>query len=276
MVKSAQGPHTARSISKGGEANASSAAAEAAAAKPKSKKGRRGSVTVKKKHLKKWKRSDAKDKAKLKKVRGEAPPNVRDLSRPDALTALAGYKVSKSHIEEHLMNETKWVAFLREVGVIGTDFSVRDGKHIFIWSRMRRADEMADATRFSARDQGLLMGFTDFLEGLARLAEKLSLPTMAMVTAEQGRGMNSVKNYVSNHLHSIQKSLKQGTPTLQRRASAKEFSAEKTRPLEEKLLVLLEVIKEILQEGNEISKKLGDSRMKQSGDKTWQKHGKKL
>ena len=139
---------------------------------------------------------------------------------------------------------------------------------------MRRADEMADATRFSARDNGLLMGFTDFLEALARVAEKLNLPTMAMITAEQGRGDTSVKDYVSRHLHSIQKNIKQGAPKLMRRESANDFSAEKTRPLEEKLLVLLEVIKEILREGNELSNKMGTSRMKQSGDKTWQRHAK--
>ena len=107
-----------------------------------------------------------------------------------------------------------------------------------------------------------------------RMAEKLNLPTMAMITAEQGRGDTSLKDYVSRHLHSIQKNIKQGAPKLMRRESANDFSAEKTRPLEEKLLVLLEVIKEILREGNELSNKMGTSRMKQSGDKTWQRHAK--
>ena len=58
---------------------------------------------------------------------------------------------------------------------------------------MRRADEMADATRFSVRDNGLLMSFTDFRR-LARTL-KVELPTMAQIIAESGSGKCSIKNY---------------------------------------------------------------------------------
>ena len=113
------------------------ASAKAAKKKSKFKKSQKQSGFVKKKHLKNFKRSEAKERAKLKKLRGSAPPNVRNLNRADALTALAGYRVSNTKIEEHLISEAKWLALLREVGVIGADFSVRDAKHTFIWSRMR-------------------------------------------------------------------------------------------------------------------------------------------
>ena len=252
----------------------------ARSAKLGAKRGRKGSIVLKKKHLRKMKRSDKKEKSKLEKVKNEAPPNIRSLSRADALIALAGYKVKDSQIEENLMSETKWIDLLREAGCIGACFSVRDAKHCFVWSRMRKADEISDASRVSSRDGGLLIGFTDFLEALARVAEKLPLPTMDQIVAEQGKGEDAVKKFVLNHMSSLKKNLVHGDTSgsstkIKRRDSVKSFSSNKTRPLEEKLLVMLEVIKGSLHAGNELSKKMNESHLKQSGDKSWRKNVKR-
>jgi hypothetical protein len=73
------------------------------------------------------------------------------------------------------LSMAEWNFFLASHSFFDHSFTKREGRLVFIWSKMRVSDEM------TSRLQMVTMTFTDFLEGLARVADMKALPTDTML-----------------------------------------------------------------------------------------------
>jgi hypothetical protein len=62
------------------------------------------------------------------------------------------------------------------MGIIDDDFTKREARLCFTWSKMRVADEVKRETAWTT------MTFLDFLEGLCRISELKGFPTDAQLT----------------------------------------------------------------------------------------------
>lgn len=75
---------------------------------------------------------------------------------------------------DDLMSVGEWLTFCRHLGLVEAGFlSVQQCKHIFIWSRIRSADDLGDRSEMRLRH----LFPTDFLEGLVRMSTMVALPT---------------------------------------------------------------------------------------------------
>jgi hypothetical protein len=75
------------------------------------------------------------------------------------------------------MDMKEWVSLLTHLGVIDNDFTKREARLCFCWSKMRVADEVKRELAWTT------MTFFDFLEALCRVSELKSFPTDAQLEA---------------------------------------------------------------------------------------------
>ena len=69
------------------------------------------------------------------------------------------------------MDMAEWISFLHSVGLVDDDFTKREARLCFTWSKMRVADEAKHEV------SGTTLKFLDFLEALCRASELKSFPT---------------------------------------------------------------------------------------------------
>lgn len=134
------------------------------------------------------------------------------------------YLIAQPGARKPVMGIEQWKAFLQDTGCLNEDFTMREGKMVFCWSKMNVADELRD----EVRNQSLT--FTDFLEALCRVADASSMPTGEDMEAA---GASNAYEYFRH--------LEQEGRLIPRRASS-DFTVPPSRPLAEKLERLLEII----------------------------------
>jgi hypothetical protein len=131
---------------------------------------------------------------------------------------------------------SEWIDMLKDLDFFNYDFTSREGKLAFVWSKSRVIDEV------KGREKIHRMNFYDFLEGLLRIAQLKSLPSPEDIT----------KLYMSKEIKeeslaawiSVSRNPKKAKKILSkinRRSS--EWGAKKTRPHHVKLQILLDIIK---------------------------------
>jgi len=76
--------------------------------------------------------------------------------------------------DDSLMSIGEWLTFCRHLGLIEAGYlSVMQAKHLFLWSRIRSADDLGDRAEIRMRH----LFFCDFLEALVRMSMTIALPT---------------------------------------------------------------------------------------------------
>jgi hypothetical protein len=176
---------------------------------------------------------------------------IRDVSRADAVIALAGYFPVDGQLFETLMPLESWIAMLHDISLIGQGLSIREATWCFTWSAMHKKDELKDKIELS---------FTDFLEAFGRLAELVPMPTMKEILMKTtNRLLTSTNNdedqfnpsdrlvkYVSKHKN-ILSNVRRGV--MKRRDSSNSMLVDsKHRSLDEKLFVMLSVVWEKIED----------------------------
>ena len=215
----------------------------------KSLQGKGKNTLLKKKAIRKMggKTSTATSKENKQKedmIKMMAPKFVRDISRADAMIALAGYHQEEDgSLYETLMPLENWLLMLHHLSLIGQGLSVREATWAFSWSIMHVKDELSN------KNKRHCLSFTDFLEAFGRLAEIYPVPTMNEISKN---GSDSVQSYVKKHRNIILK-VKQGGS--KRRESSQNMVTEKHRGLDEKLFVLLSTLIEKIHDENVIAKR---------------------
>ena len=189
-----------------------------------------------------------------------APKFVRDITRDDALIALAGYHLEENgtSLHESLLPLNNFLSMLHELSLIGAGLSVREATRCFSWSLMHIQDELTEN-----RNKNCL-SFVDFLECLGRLAELIPLPTMHDILKNQHVKTETtalvdedVQIYITKHSNLLLKTKK---GELKRRESSKNMLEEnKVRGLDEKLFILLSVLQYKIQNSNMIAKRMNES-----------------
>ena len=72
---------------------------------------------------------------------------------------------------ELLMSMAEWLRFVNDVGMLDDNFTKREARLCFTWSKMLVADEVKRETAWTT------MRFLDFLEAQCRMSELKDLPT---------------------------------------------------------------------------------------------------
>uniref|UniRef100_A0A6U1GF28 Uncharacterized protein n=1 Tax=Tetraselmis chuii TaxID=63592 RepID=A0A6U1GF28_9CHLO len=102
-------------------------------------------------------------------------PAVDSVLREHHSLLKALFKVYKARDSAKWFGMEHWVAFLDSVGLVGSrsNIGLTHAKLLFMWSQMDVVDELR------RRQRVVGWSFTDFLEGIARLADVMQLPTPA-------------------------------------------------------------------------------------------------
>jgi hypothetical protein len=85
--------------------------------------------------------------------------------------------------ERFAMDIHQWCGLLQDAQLFDADFTKREARHCFTWSKMKVSAEGGSVLLWTH------MLFTDFLEGLARVAELMDLPSDVEVIASGCRGV---------------------------------------------------------------------------------------
>jgi hypothetical protein len=88
------------------------------------------------------------------------------------------------------LSMTEWMYFLSSHSFFDHSFTKREGRLIFVWSKMRVSDEM------TSRLQMVSMTFTDFLEGLCRVADMKALPSDEQINEWKAECVEKAQNGV--------------------------------------------------------------------------------
>jgi len=131
-----------------------------------------------------------------------------------------------------LMDLPEWMEILTEADLFKScrDFNVRDGKLAFIWSRMRCVD---DTKSLKALQRSRALTFEEFLDALCHVADMISPPPVPELLAIGCSEHHPTTNY-------FMKVCNEGSPL--RRRDSVAIRAPKTRPLDEKLEQVLELL----------------------------------
>jgi len=129
-----------------------------------------------------------------------------------------------------LLRLEDWMKFVTAARLVGDpldpDFAMRDARLCYIWSRMVVYDEIGDVARHES------LTFVDFLEALGRVAELRALPSYDELERS---------GYGTSAFDYSQKARENVSLVMQRRPSV-ELGAPPTRPLHEKVNILLQYI----------------------------------
>lgn len=147
------------------------------------------------------------------------------------LTALfKKYCVTKRDMpRKTLMSLSEWEAFLNDCELFSADFTRREAILCFKWSKMRVIDELKRQTEHQC------MQLCDFLEALGRVAEVSGMPTKRDL--QRSKATNAYEYFKAARRRS---SVVTGLAA--RRPSSDLLAKVRTRPLAEKLQMLLDVI----------------------------------
>ncbi|GMH33362.1 hypothetical protein BSKO_01196 [Bryopsis sp. KO-2023] len=175
--------------------------------------------------------------ARLKFIDSQTNPEMRAVSDADAIRKLHktmeskvcwGAKFEVKHQTPYRsMQIENWMKLLSDSGLLHPYFTFREARIAFVWSRMHMIDDMID------RQKARGLSFVDFLECLARSADLISPPPPEVL---QANGFNSRKPTAEYF-----RVMSETGAILPDRPSA-DITKEKTRPLEQKLLQIVEVL----------------------------------
>ena len=130
----------------------------------------------------------------------------------------------------------EWIAMLKDIDLFNYDFTSREGKLAYVWSKSRVIDEV------KGREKIHRMNFYDFVEGLLRIAQLKALPA-----PEDIMKLYFTKEIKEESLHAWinvarnPKKAKKILSKINRRSS--DWGAKQTRPLSVKLQVLIDVVR---------------------------------
>ncbi|GMH33927.1 hypothetical protein BSKO_01761 [Bryopsis sp. KO-2023] len=123
-----------------------------------------------------------------------------------------------------------WLQLFDDTKLVDTHFTLQDAVLCFLWSRMIVQDEVKDFGKYES------MTFVDMLEGLGRVAEMKSLPSMLDL---DDAGYENMFEWAAEKEQKGEEGEKQD---VFRRRPSGELGIEKTRPLVVKLEGLLDLI----------------------------------
>ena len=126
--------------------------------------------------------------------------------------------VPKPQIGTKVMNIQEFVKFMEVLGFYSSNFTKREARLCFCWSKMKYSDELKNNFKWTH------MFFLDFLEALARATELMSIPTDEQI---ERYGFANVVEY---ELGMTNEDL-----DAEREAEAVSTDAEQERPLAERL-----------------------------------------
>ena len=130
----------------------------------------------------------------------------------------------------------EWLTMLKDLDLFNYDFTSREGKLAYVWSKSRVIDEVKD------REKIHRMNFFDFMEGLLRIAQLKPLPSPKDITKlYMAKEIKEDSLYawvtIARNPKRAQKVLKR----VQRRSS--DWGARQSRPHYLKLQVLIDVLR---------------------------------
>ena len=168
---------------------------------------------------------DSNDFRKERLYNAEADAALRSFRR--ALSYL--FKAYGGDQKRDGMSRAEWLRFCEDTRLIDKDFTQREARLVFAWSKMTVVDDVA------CRKRAGELTFVDFLEALGRCADMRSVPTDADLGA-YGLQASEIARY--EHLL-----IEEGdTAKLDERRPSSEWGAPKTRPLAEKVFKLIALI----------------------------------
>ena len=127
-----------------------------------------------------------------------------------------------------------FMAMLKHMKFMDSDFTVREAKLCFQQGKMYKRDELRSVATFG------YITFVDFMEALCRVAALKNMPSEEDLSEMYGRKMIKAATYV-DYITATQSVKKAVEGALIRRASS-DWSAPKTRPLYEKVTILIKMI----------------------------------
>ena len=138
----------------------------------------------------------------------------------------------------------EFIYMLRDMDFLNSDFTQREAKLAFVWSKVRVIDEVA------SRSKIMLMSFLDFLECLLRLSQLKNMPSQEDL--QKMATMRVIK--LPTYLAYLKASVGGKQNKLIHRPS-NEWGAPATRPMATKLTILIEMMKAACDRLNGVTKK---------------------
>jgi hypothetical protein len=126
----------------------------------------------------------------------------------------------------------EFITMLRDMDFLNSDFTQREAKLAFVWSKVRVIDEVQNRSKI------MLMSFLDFLECMLRLAQLKNMP--AEEDLQKMASMRLLKT--PTYLSYLKASVGSKANKLLHRPS-NEWGAPHTRPLADKLRICVEMMK---------------------------------
>ena len=138
----------------------------------------------------------------------------------------------------------EFITMLRDMDFLNSDFTQREAKLAFVWSKARVIDEVQNRSKI------MLMSFLDFLECMLRLAQLKNMP--AEEDLQKMASMRLLKT--PTYLSYLKASVGGKANKLISRPS-NEWGAPATRPLADKLRICVEMMKAATDRLNGVTKK---------------------